>query len=64
MKSQTWKAGCEGVQMSHGKVEVLSNSYLFRDSIQPGKTTADWGQAKSKDPIISQVLEAIHNKAI
>ena len=63
------KAVCEGVQTSHGKVTILSHSvqtlgYLFRNSIQPGLIPADLSQDQSKDPILSQILEAIHIKTI
>ena len=69
MNLRTVKAVCEGVQTSHGKIEILSHSvktlgYLLRDGIQPGMTPTDWSQAQSKDPILSKILEVIHNKTI
>ena len=51
------------------KLKVLRHSavalnHLFRDSEQPGVTPDDWSQAQSKDHIISQISEAIHNKTM
>ena len=52
MTSQTVKAVHGGMQISYGKVGILSNStqalsHLFRDSTQPGMPPADWSQAHS-----------------
>ena len=48
MNLQTVNAVSEGVQTTHGKVEILSHSAqalgtLFRDSMQPSMTPADCG---------------------
>ena len=69
MSLQTMNAVCMGVQTSHGKVEVLSHSvhafiHLFRDNVQSGMTPDDYSVAEPQDPIISQIVEAIHNKTI
>ena len=54
---------------SHFKVEVFSHSaqtlsHLFRDSVQTGITPNAWSQGQSKDPIIRQISEVMHNKTI
>ena len=62
MNSQTVKAVCEGVQTSHGKVEILSHSaqtlsHLLRDSIQPNMTPAGWSQGHPKIPFLIKYLK-------
>ena len=69
INSQTVRPVCEGVQAPHGQAEILCYcakmlGNLFINTSQTGMTLADWSWAQYQDPIIKQILQAIHNHTI
>ena len=69
LNSQTVHAVCEGVQATHGKVEMLCYGVqivdaLSKDKAPPGVTPLEWCHAQAQDPIITQITGEINNKTI
>ena len=62
-------AVCEGMQALHGKIETLCHGVqavgvLSQDNMPPGMTSLEWSEAKSNDPAICQIIQAIQNKSL
>ena len=69
ISSQSVHAVCGGVQVPHGKIETLWHGaqavgVLSQDNMPSGMTSLEWSQAQSNDPIICQIIQAIHNKSL